>query len=193
MQVYTAIAGKYPIARNDVPCFAGDGLFNNPVLEAKRYKVLPHLFFPDAAITVWVDGNVWLTHESFAREALGNYDIAMFSHPYRATVWQEFGALKEQKRFQIPFLQKQLAEQEQSYRDAGLPDDAPLFECNFMVRRNIEPVNAAMESWWAQICRWQWRDQVSLPYVLSRNCGLRVNALTGNIREHAAFRYVSQY
>lgn len=198
LKVYTAIAGKYLINRTDIKCFGSNAIFQQPVMEAKRYKVLPHLFLADD-VTIWLDGNVWLKVDP--QEAvdmfLGDADLALFAHPYRKTVWQEFAALREQRRFQIPWLQQQLGAQEDAYRAAGLPDDAPLYECSMLIRRNNDRMNALMERWWAQICRWQWRDQVSLPYVLheflKRGVEVSVAAHALNIREHPMFRYESQY
>lgn len=161
-------------------------------MEAKRYKVLSHLFFADD-VTIWTDANVWLNNPQEAVDTfLGDADMALFSHSYRETVWQEFDTLKVQKRFQIPWLQKQLAAQEAAYRTDGLPDGTGLFENNFLIRRNNERVNRLMNEWWSEICRWQWRDQVSLPYVLWRS-DVKVAAHRFNIREHPMFRYESQY
>jgi len=191
--VYTATCGKYPIKRTDITCFTGESIFQNPVMEAKRFKVLPHLFFADE-VTIWTDANVWLKFDP--QEAvdtfLGDADLALFHHSYRDTVWQEFEILAKHTRFHIPWLQQQLKAQAFAYRAEGLPDYASLYECNFLIRRNNERVNRLMEAWWAQICRWQWRDQVSLPYVLWRS-DVKVAAHRCNIREHPMFRYESQH
>jgi hypothetical protein len=163
-------------------------------MEAKRYKILPHLFFPDEAITIWCDANIRLKWpaEAAVDKFLGDADMAVFKHPFRATPWEEFKALREQKRFDILWLQMQLTAQEKAYREEGLFEKAPLYECSFLIRRNNEWVNRAMEAWWAQICRWQWRDQVSLPYVLWKHpVKLRVHAL--NARDFSAFDYQDQH
>jgi hypothetical protein len=194
---YTAIVGDYPFARTDIPCLGGDRIFTYPVLDAKRYKALPHLYFPDADVTIWVDGNIWLNcpQEQIVKEFLGDADIGLFAHFRRATVWQEFAILREDPRFAIPFLQKQLVEQEASYRTRGLPEDTRVYECNFLVRRNTEPVNRLMDAWWAEICRWQWRDQVSFPYVLWKyGAGINVKTVErSNIRRHHRFTYRRHY
>lgn len=195
--IYTAVVGDYPIKRDDIQCFNGERLFERPVMDAKRYKVLPHLYFPDCAITVWVDANVWLLADpqATAERFLGDADMALFVHPARKTVWQEFAELRNGKRFQIPYLQAQLALQEAAYRDAGLPEQTALHECNFLIRRNNDPVNRLMDAWWSEICRWQWRDQVSMPYVLWKyGAGVKVRPITdGDIRKHPDFRYVKHY
>jgi len=167
--VYTAIVGgPYKLEqRHDVPCFTDAGLFRHSVLEAKRYKVLGHLFFPDE-FTIWVDGNIKLARDpgAIVAEYLGSADLAVFTHPVHKTVWQEFGCIATQPRFKIPYLQSQLEAQFNAYRAEGLPEDTPCFECNMLIRRRTPAVERLMEAWWAQICRWQWRDQVSFPYAL---------------------------
>lgn len=194
VMVYTATAGDHA-KRQDVACFYGDGSFQRPVMEAKRYKVLPHLFF-DHAVTIWVDGNIWLRADAqeIAYTLLGDQDIAVFRHPYRTTVWDEFTTLKADPRFAIPYLQLQLNAQRAAYRAEGLPADAPLYECSILIRRNNERVNRMMEAWWAQICRWQWRDQVSFPYVLWKYGGeVNVHPVIGNARSHYLFKHVERW
>ena len=189
-RVYTAVVGDYA-KRTDIECFTGDGIFTRPVMEAKRYKILPHLFFHDD-ITIWVDCNIWLTQSPtlVADALLGTADMAVFSHPYRKTVWEEFLTLRDDPRFAIPYLQQQLKRQAQDY--GWLSDDTPLYECSILIRRNSPKVRRAMEAWWAQICRYQWRDQVSLPYVLATH-DIKVNAIQGNARNHPLFRHVEQW
>jgi hypothetical protein len=196
--VYTSIFGDYPIAqRNDIKCFNGERIFARPVMDAKRYKILPHLYCPEESVTIWVDGNIWLLSDTkrLIERYLADGDMALFLHPARKTVWEEFAVIKKQERFQIPYLQSQLTEQETTYARAGLPKNTPLYECNFIIRRNNERVNRIMDAWWSEICRWQWRDQVSLPYVLwKHNAGFKLKPIQDkDIRKHPDFKYVSLY
>lgn len=192
--VYSAIVGDRATARTDVSCFGNDEIFQRPVMEAKRYKILPHLFV-DADVSIWVDGNISLRvpPQTIIDDMLGDADMALFRHPYRRTVWDEFATLKDDPRFAIPYLQRQLKGQRDAYLVAGLPTDAVPYECNFLVRRNNARVNRLMESWWSQICRWQWRDQVSLPFVLWKCGDVSVSAVSGNIRDHPHFHHVEQW
>ncbi len=197
MIAYTAMVGEYPTRCDDVKCFGAEGVFARPVMEAKRYKVLPHLFFPRDHISIWMDGNVSLKADVAAvvNELLGTRaDIAVFKHPYRENVYQEFDTLRDDPRFAIPYLQSQLKQQLDAYRGEGMPANTPLYECNVLIRRHTPEVNRLMDAWWAQICRWQWRDQVSFPYVLWKyGKDLRIAEVTPNVREHELFDYVSQY
>jgi hypothetical protein len=195
MKAYTASVGDYP-PTSPVHCFGEEGWFQRPVMEAKRYKILPHLFFPRDDVTIWLDSNIRLKADvgEVVAALLGDADIAAFQHPYRKSVWKEFDTLADDPRFAIPYLQRQLKAQRAEYRVEGLPAGTPLFECNVLIRRNNERVNRLMDAWWAQICRWQWRDQVSFPYVLWKYAsGVAVKAITPNVREHEMFDYVSKY
>jgi hypothetical protein len=191
-EIYTAICGEYPLKRKELICFGENGVFKKPVMEAKIYKVLPHLYF-DKDITVWIDGNIYnkIDKNYLVDRFLGNSDIGIFKHPFRETVWQEFQVLKEDKRFADKWLQKRLKEQKEYYIKEGLPKNTPLFECNFIIRRNNEKVNRLMEAWWAEICRWQWRDQVSFPYVLWKyGKEIDIKIEKGNIRKNKFFKHI---
>ena len=195
MIAYTAGVGDYP-PRLDGRRFGDDGIFKRPVMEAKRYKLLPHLFFPHEDVTVWVDANITLNADvrEVVEALLGAADIAVCKHPYRDNVYDEFAALETDRRFAIPYLQSQMRQQRQTYIDEGLPKDAQLYECNILVRRNNARVARLMDAWWAQVCRWQWRDQVSFPYVVWKYGGdVEIRAVTPNAREHPLFDYVSRY
>ncbi|NCD17236.1 MAG: DUF616 domain-containing protein [Actinobacteria bacterium] len=189
-QMYTAIAGKYPFKRDDIKCFGFDAIFKRSVMEAKRYKVLPHIFIEED-ITIWTDANIFLkTDKNFLIENfLGDNDMALFKHPYRKTAYEEFATLRKDKRFDIAWLQEKLALQEKRYREEGF-DGGQLYECNFIIRRNNERVNNLMNAWWAEICATQWRDQVSLPYVIWKYGGVKISEIEGNIRNNKFFKYV---
>lgn len=192
--MYTAICGDYPYKRKDIKCFGCENIFQRPVMEAKRYKVLPHQFFQNQ-YRIWIDANITYkeSNDYAIARFLNGKDLAIFKHPYRNTVWQEFETLQKDKRFKDKWLQKNLKEQMAFYKSQGLPDNTPLWECNFMISRNTESINRVFDAWWAEICRWQWRDQVSLPYVLWK---YKVNMNTieeGNIRNHKLFKYQDHY
>lgn len=191
IEVYTAIAGKYPFKRYEIKCFGFDKIFKRSVMEAKRYKILPHIFVP-SEITVWIDANVFLRTDKkvLVENLLGDNDMVLFKHPYRNTAYEEFETLKKEERFKIPWLQEKLALQEERYRSEGF-DGGKLYECNFIIRRNNEKVNTLMNAWWAEITAWQWRDQVSLPYVIWKyGKDIKISEINGNIRDNKMFKYV---
>jgi hypothetical protein len=167
---YTAISGDYP-KRDDIPCFTGEGIFTLGVMEAKIYKILPHLFL-DCDISIWMDGNIFLKQdpEFYVNTLLGNADIACFTHPYRNSIHQEFDVLiLQDSRFRDPIIQKKLILQQAFYKERKLGLGIGLYECGFIIRRHTPEVISLCETWWAEISRWSFRDQVSFPVALEKH------------------------
>jgi hypothetical protein len=213
--IYTAVCGQeyksklneeinpfsnlQKVNRTNIPItvFTGENIFQNPIMEAKRYKVLGHQFFPDNDILIWIDANISINIPvaELIEKYLGNNDLAIFKHPYRESVYDEFATLKTDPRFANAWLQKNLHEQEAYYRSIeGMFTNRGLWECNFIIRRNKHNVNILFEQWWAEICRWQWRDQVSFPIAWEKwQLLVKLNSIPGNIRENPDFTYTNHY
>lgn len=152
MCVYTAITNGYDEPRTDVKCFTEYDRFHKPVLNAKIYKCLPHLFMPDEKITIWVDGNLELkdgAEEALIRE-LGDEDVLVFANPYRNFVSEE---VDEIKRLKLD------TEDNIDATNYNFMDRLPA--CFLIVRRNIARVKRMNERWWAEICHGSTRDQIS--------------------------------
>ena len=191
---YTAYSSDYKYPRKDIPSFTDEGIFQRGVMEAKRYKVLGHLFFSDD-ILIWSDANITLTNplDYYVKNMLKDADVMIFKHPRRRCIYQEFEVLRNTERLKDPWLQKQLVLQEQEYRKTH-PKHFGLWECNFIIRRNKPEVNDLFNDWWAEICRWQWRDQVSFPYVLNKHPKVRMSDYQGSdIRKRDDFIYLNHY
>lgn len=158
--VYTAIAGNRDKPRNDIPCLTGYSRFSDPRMNAKIYKVLAHRFI-EAELSVWVDGNVRLNvFPETLVEMMGAADCAVFRHCERQDIYQE-GAFVIARRKDAALI---VNEQLQTYRDAGWakPD---LGMCFLIVRRHSADIARRNERWWADICRYSVRDQLSFPVV----------------------------
>lgn len=204
INVYTASCGQYgqKFPRNDIQCFYGEHLFRNPIMEAKRYKVLGHKFFPYSSkeenILIWIDANIKMkiSPEEAVAKFLSWNDVAVFAHPHRRCAYEEFDVLASDPRFNNVWLQAVLANQRKHYEEVvGLERSYGLWECNFIIRRVTRKVNMMFDHWWAEICRWQWRDQVSFPVALMRYGG-QVSMKTimdGDIRNHPDFEYRNHY
>lgn len=213
--IYTAICGQEyrtklneeinpfsllpKVNKTNIPMtvFTGENIFQNPIMEAKRYKVLGHQFFPDHDILIWVDANISINIpvSELIEKYLGHSDLALFKHPYRESIYEEFNTLRTDARFENVWLQQKLNEQEEHYRNIeGFFSNRGLWECNFIIRRNRKAINAVFENWWAEICTWQWRDQVSFPIAWEKSqLYLKLNSIPGNIRENPDFTYTNHY
>ena len=192
-KIYTAITGGYEAPREDIKVFTGENQFVQPVMDAKIYKVLSHLYV-DADISVWVDGNIFpklSVHELIDKYLPSGVDMAVFQHPYRNHLFEEFQALKYVERLRrSPKFMANILKQEQHYKATGNMF-APMFECGFIIRRHNIDVEEFNNAWWAEICRWTERDQLSFSYLLGKFPDIKLAAIPGNIRNHPDFTYTN--
>lgn len=137
---------------------------------ANRYcKFFPHRLFPDADITIYVDGNITvcgdirpLIEEFIASDA----DIGLFKHPVRSTLGEELDICKKAGKIRVEEYEKADAQIAAYFQD-GLPGDYILTQNGIIFRRNDRTnVVAAMTLWWNHMERYVWRDQLSGPYVI---------------------------
>lgn len=133
--------------------------FKKPVMNAKIHKVLTHKYV-DTPYIVWMDGNMDLKVDPHKLvDLLGENDFAFFKHPMRDCVYEEADMCAQLKKGN----QKELAEQTKQYAKDGFEPHSGLCEMTAFVRKNTPQANEAFERWWAEICRYSERDQVSFP------------------------------
>ena len=163
IQVYTANVGEHDPPRkeeNGLKVFTED-LLGDPLLSARFYKTCPHLLFPEADWTIWIDANVWLnvSPEELVRkiqEKQWHRYFGVFQHTWHNNIWEEAeavlkGGFDTNKRVQKT-LQKWVEHD---------PDTADQAMTMILVRRNTI-VNAQRDAgWWQDICYGSRRDQLS--------------------------------
>jgi hypothetical protein len=206
--IYTAIAGDRgdclgnftPIPGVDYVCFT-DQAFESDIWDirhfswthkeavrtAKNPKILPHKYFPDHDLSIWVDGNI--TPLPGALEAvkgyLTEYDMALHRHPARSCLYREAEHLIVREKSQPELLEKVIWR----YISEKVPHNYGLYEGGILYRRHHDPaVKAAMELWWKEIKAGTRRDQVSLAYVLWKT-GLSIRVIEENLRETPYFNF----
>lgn len=190
--VYTAICGGIDKPRYDIPVFNQCKRFKSERLNAKIYKCLPHLFMPEASITIWLDGNIQFKPEvdiaQFVKEFLGDADIAAFRHPYRDNLYQEAAVCSESK-LDDPSVIEQQVNLYQSYHFLG---NRFFAECGVLVRRNRSIVNRFNETWWAHVTAFSSRDQISFPFAANKHPMLKIRLHKGNVRTDERFIYTQR-
>lgn len=156
IEVYTANVGEKDLPRSDVRCFTSYNRFRDPRLNAKIYKVLPHLFI-DAEFSIWVDANIELmvTPESLVSRMTA--DVMVYRHWDRDCLYEEASVCAINKQDDTAILQ----EQSREYNRRGITHNGGLAACGVIVRRHCDSVAASNQKWWAEICRYSVRDQVS--------------------------------
>jgi hypothetical protein len=162
--IYTAITGGYNKPRKDIKCFGSYDKFKEPVMNAKIYKVLFHKFIDDE-YSIWIDGNVELKHEEdWYYELLEDKDIAVATHTVSKNVYEEAELCKYYNRGN----EEEIKEQIEHYKKEGFMNDIQPI-CSVLIRKNTPEMRRLCEVWWAEICRFSYRDQISFPKVFPKD------------------------
>jgi hypothetical protein len=159
--VYTSIIGGRDKKRNDILCFESNNIFRKDRLNAKIYKVLPHLYL-ETNYSIWVDGNVILkvSPETLIHK-LGDKDIAVFNHIDRDCIYDEAKTIIDLKLDD----KETVIEQINRYKQNGYMKNQGIGMCFMIIRKHTNKIARLNERWWAEICRGSSRDQLSFPYV----------------------------
>ncbi|MDO8183824.1 MAG: DUF616 domain-containing protein [bacterium] len=178
----------------------GEMFNNDPVRSARRYKILPHLWFPDYDYSVWIDGNIVVKGDvnELIAKYLSNANMAIYDHQLtigdpRGSVYDEAAAiLKMNELGKYKDNGEKIKAQMAGYRVENFPNEtAGLISSMELVRRhNEEDVKTAMEAWWAEVRDQSRRDQLSFNYVAWKT-GLKFNYLPGDSRANAYFRHLA--
>lgn len=157
---------------------------------ARWHKTHSHVLFPDADYTVWLDGTqvirrIFISHDLVARN-IWNKNIATFRHPVRICIYKEAEKCIEIKK-DTPYLIKR---QMQWYKKEGYPVNNWLAETTCVIRKNTPEMTNFNISWWNQIRKHSFRDQLSFDYLIWKT-QLEYNIIPGWRTRSVYFLYVS--
>jgi Protein of unknown function (DUF616) len=132
-------------------------------------KFFPHRLFPEAEISIYVDGNTLILGDLtplIAEFAASGADIGLFEHKERGDIFAELEFCRKVGKIRPEEAERGRA-QVDHYRAAGLPEEHAFTENGIIFRRHTSPaLDGAMQLWWNQLTLHTKRDQLSLPYVL---------------------------
>lgn len=153
-----------------------DGL--DPARASRRAKLRPHLYFPDAEWSIWLDNKSRLKRDPVeivaALEAQSDAAFFAFPHFRRDCVYHELQTCWELGLDDYRILK----ERQRTYRAEGMPEHAGLIEGHFIARRHHDPaVMRFGERWFEHVLRYSRRDQIAFPY-LAWKLGLRYDFIT---------------
>ncbi|MGJ0515809.1 MAG: rhamnan synthesis F family protein [Methylomicrobium sp.] len=137
----------------------------NPRRTARFVKTHPHFHLNDYDYTVWIDGNIVslngiLNHVQYVIDS--GSDLGLIAHPIRTSFVDE---AEECIRIKADD-QDVLCEQRNLYLEKGL-DSADLIETNVIIsHQKSEKVRLFYDIWWREICRYSYRDQISVNFAL---------------------------
>lgn len=143
--------------------FSGIDNFSNR-RNAKPYKIISALMFPQYEYIIWEDGNHQLKKDpqTIIDEYGSDVDLFLFKHPDRKCTYQEMSACAQ---WQLDH-RENLENQFKFYKHIGMPNDFGLFEMSTFIVKTSDVVKELQLMWWEQLCRFSSRDQISFPYCL---------------------------
>ncbi len=178
IKTFTINIGNYDAQRTDILCLKDYDLFRNNARNSRALKILAHKWF-DCDVSIYWDANKFNKTELTDKEIVDKYltdyyDIAVQLSVKKNCVYEE---IKEAKKRINDYEELHILQtQEDYYRASGFPENCgTLAGFQPLIRRHNERTQRFNEDWWAEICRFSYRDQVSFPVVLARHPELRVN------------------
>lgn len=184
--IYTAIVEGY----DDLPqvekiepdidyiCFSDDDItpsgpwqirkfvrvFADPQREARRVKLLPHLFLAEYTHSLWLDATVKIVDctASFIRETTQSGPIACIRHLERDCLYEEADVVLGFGVDNPGVVRRQLAK----YAALGVPPHGGLHMTTIMFREHHHPLCKRFSHlWWAELSSQSKRDQLSFDFV----------------------------
>lgn len=205
MIIYTCLTGNKDVLNDDINvdgakavCFTDNPdlksdvweirvlprLFNDVRRDSRIPKMLPHIYFPEAEYSLYLDANIIskVPMAKIVREWLQDTDVAMFGHSTRNCLFDEALECIRLGLDKKEIIEKQVAR----YKD--FPKEKGLYQCGTILRRHTPQVKKLNEMWWAEYCTGAKRDQISFPYCVEK-IGITINAIKSHAYIHPWFEY----
>lgn len=135
----------------------------DPLLQCKGYKLRPHLAFPDAMQTLWIDSRITLKHDP--RQIPQRGDFCVSPHRERTNITDEAAEIIRLRRADPCRIRMQLAAYQAEGFDTPANPQTQLAEVGVMLRRHTARVIEVCERWHGEVLQRSPRDQMSLDYV----------------------------
>lgn len=206
LTVYTAIFGGYDVLREvSCPrqnikyiCFTEDRTmrsdtweirhvdmeFGDPVMESRRYKMLPHLFI-DSEYSLYMDANVHFKKSplDYMNNFFSKGGMLFVPHEERDCIYRE---MAECIRIHKDSPQR-LITQAYEYSKDNCPEHSGLFWGGLIGRRHFEKdVVEFGNEWWEHFQKYSRRDQIGLGYLMWKK-DVEVSLVNINVRNNIWF------
>ena len=151
-------------------------------------KILPHIFFPEYEISLYIDANVGIVSKNKLDTYLDKYlkdsVVAIPSHPQRDCVFAETLVVRKSRKD----TSSAAVFQAERYLDEGMPSHWGLWETNIMFRKHNNPECIKLMTKWAlELMMGSHRDQLSISYSSYRT-GVKISGMPKNTRSDGTFR-----
>jgi hypothetical protein len=181
---------------SDVPCtvepyeWVPMPATDSPRLAARRIKILAdHPMLTAADVTLWHDASYQLVlSPTWVLRKLIAADVVAMAHPRRVLIEQEAVAIARYGYLPLATADAYVA----AYRAEGFTASV-LTASGLLGRRQVERVSQFNALWWAQVLRWNGRDQASLNYAAWK-AGVTIRHAKGTIKanRYAVWRQLGE-
>ena len=171
-------------------------IYEDPTRNARKYKLLPHRWFPTYEYSLWVDGNIII--QSDVNELINQYleDVNLAVHDHNQNILDPRDCVYKEADTIFYFGKKNgnykddpkvIHNQVQGYADEGYPRGNSLAVTMQVLRRhNASDCIKTMETWWQEIKYKSKRDQLSFNYSMWKT-GMKFNYFIGDSRNNKHF------
>ncbi|MCK4386489.1 MAG: DUF616 domain-containing protein [Candidatus Pacebacteria bacterium] len=164
--------------------------FEDPVRNARMYKVLPHKFLSEYDISIWIDGNLLVRGDvnNLIKKYLSRTNLAIFDHTQHKKRWKKLFWVKNTEDWRDCIYEEAkslleygengkykddpelMKEQVEKYKMEGYPEHNGLVVSMIILRKHNEnDIIKTMKDWWEEIKNHSRRDQLSFNYVAWKN------------------------
>ncbi|WP_075340870.1 glycosyltransferase domain-containing protein [Tenacibaculum agarivorans] len=169
---------------------------NNEVLKNRHPKLLPHEYFKDYDISIYIDSNFLIIgniHKLL--DSLDDFKMATFDHSQsddaRNCIYKEYNAILELGKSRGVFKDDPdiMKKQIDSFKSEGYPENNGLIKGGLLIRKhNDSEVIKVMEDWWEMVSTRSKRDQLSFNYVAWKN-NFTSKIIAGDLRRGNPYFY----
>lgn len=167
-----------------------------PALQCGIPKWFAHDLFPGFDRYMWVDASCALTSGNEVRQwltILGDHDIALFNHPERKAIAEEYEFIRQKMSEGNRYLTSRynsewLDEQYQFITSEGQPY-APLYASTAFIYDPTRSIKEAFKEVAFQKFRYHLHDQLALAYALQKY-DIDVRAIDGNYQKSELLEFV---
>ncbi len=160
-------------------------LFEDPAVNSRIPKMLPHLLLPDAEFSIYHDGAFRMQIDPEGAAALlGSSDLAMFAHPTNKSIFDERDFYQKLHGFVPDHVVAHVAR----YAAEGLPITGQFWAGGFVIRRHTAAVARFNEIWMREYLAGSYNDQFSL-YGAVIKSGVSVSTIKGHVTMDGRFGY----
>ncbi|NIJ45772.1 hypothetical protein FHR24_002243 [Wenyingzhuangia heitensis] len=163
--------------------------FDDPTRNNRYVKILPHLFFKEYDLSIYLDVNYLITGNvpSLLKKVYKDNTFMCFNHnkitgDARNCIYKELehilylGELRGEFKDDPKLMKAQL----ENYKSEGYPKDNGMIRGSVLIRNhNNTKVIEFMNEWWQQLTSWSRRDQLSCNYAAWKT-NFTINYLPGN-------------